>query len=153
MDKRVAECDPVPLDRAFAVKWYAEGWIDCWNSNRPQRVRDILTEDFVLDSPTTRHTGWHVQGYQATMDYIRYVLTAYPDPATGGDPWTIGVGHTSAAGAPNVVKGMKFHVVNNSEFLGYLIIQSTEPNEATGVLDGPGVERVHTGDPVKTQLQ
>ena len=21
-------------------------------------------------------------------------LTAYPDPATGGDPWTIGVGHT-----------------------------------------------------------
>jgi len=61
------------------VKWYADGWIDCWNSNRPERVRDILTEDFVLDSPTTRHTGWRVQGYQATMDYIRYVLTAYPD--------------------------------------------------------------------------
>jgi len=27
---------------------------------------------------------------------------AYPDPATGGDPWTIGVGHTG----PEVFKGM-----------------------------------------------
>lgn len=33
-------------------------------------------------------------------------LKAYPDPATGGEPWTIGVGHTSAAGAPTVRKGM-----------------------------------------------
>lgn len=33
-------------------------------------------------------------------------LKAYPDPATGGEPWTIGVGHTSAAGPPKVVKGM-----------------------------------------------
>ena len=28
-------------------------------------------------------------------------LTAYPDPATGGDPWTIGFGHTG----PEVAKG------------------------------------------------
>lgn len=34
-------------------------------------------------------------------------LNAYPDPATNGDPWTIGYGHTSAAGIPNVKKGMK----------------------------------------------
>jgi len=34
------------------------------------------------------------------------VLKAYPDPATGGDPWTIGVGHTSLAGLPMVVPGM-----------------------------------------------
>lgn len=33
-------------------------------------------------------------------------LKAYPDPATGGEPWTIGVGHTSAAGAPKVYKGL-----------------------------------------------
>lgn len=33
-------------------------------------------------------------------------LKAYPDPATGGEPWTIGVGHTSAAGLPKVYKGM-----------------------------------------------
>ena len=34
------------------------------------------------------------------------VLRAYADPGTGGSPWTIGVGHTSAAGLPNVVPGM-----------------------------------------------
>lgn len=33
-------------------------------------------------------------------------LKAYPDPATGGEPWTIGCGHTSAAGPPKVTKGM-----------------------------------------------
>src|SRR6266404_2790529 len=78
MNVHVAEPDQAPLDRAFAVKWYAEGWIDCWNSNRPERVRDLLTEDFVLDSPTTRHTGWQVRGHQATMDYLRSALSAHP---------------------------------------------------------------------------
>ncbi|MDQ0314867.1 glycoside hydrolase family protein [Amorphus orientalis] len=34
------------------------------------------------------------------------VLKAYPDPATGGEPWTIGVGHTSRAGPPSVRPGM-----------------------------------------------
>ena len=79
MNMQSLKPDQVKLDPSFAEKWYAEGWIDCWNSNRPERVRDILTEDFVLDSPTTRHTGWHVQGHEATIGYIRYVLAAYPD--------------------------------------------------------------------------
>jgi len=67
----------------------------------------------------------------------------------GGKPWA----SISLGAKDNVVKGMKFNVVNNNEFLGYLTIQTTEPNEATGVLDGPAVEKVHTGDQVKTQLQ
>lgn len=33
-------------------------------------------------------------------------LTAYPDPGTGGDPWTIGYGLTSAAGIITVKKGL-----------------------------------------------
>ncbi len=79
MNTQELQVDRVTLDESFAEKWYADGWIDCWNSNRPERVRDILTEDFILDSPTTRHTGWHVQGYEAASNYIRYVLAAYPD--------------------------------------------------------------------------
>ena len=43
---------------------------------------------------------------QACLDLIKRfegcVLTAYPDPGTGGDPWTIGVGHTG----PEVHKGL-----------------------------------------------
>lgn len=67
----------------------------------------------------------------------------------GGKPWA----SITLGSKDNVTKGMKFNVINNSEFLGYLTIQTTEPNEATGVLDGPAVDKVHTGDQVKTQLQ
>lgn len=34
------------------------------------------------------------------------VLKAYPDPGTGGAPWTIGIGHTASAGKPVVTKGL-----------------------------------------------
>lgn len=78
MTVHVTSPDAASLDRTFAVDWYA-GWIDAWNSNRPDRVFELLTEDFVLDSPTTRHTHSLVQGQQAAHDYIRYVLAAYPD--------------------------------------------------------------------------
>lgn len=39
-------------------------------------------------------------------------LTAYADPATHGEPYTIGYGHTSLAGPPKVTRGMK---ISNSE--------------------------------------
>lgn len=41
-------------------------------------------------------------------------LTAYPDPATGGDPWTIGVGHTG----PEVKRGM---TITEAQSAAYLI--------------------------------
>jgi uncharacterized protein HemX len=67
----------------------------------------------------------------------------------GSKPWaSITIGSKD-----NVEKGMKFNVINNNEFLGYLTIQTTEPTEAAGVLEGPKVEKVKTGDQVKTQLQ
>lgn len=70
--------DHTPLDRTFAPHWY-DGWLRAWNENRPELVYELLTEDFVLDSPTTRHTDWSIRGQDAAADYIRYVLTAYPD--------------------------------------------------------------------------
>ena len=67
----------------------------------------------------------------------------------GGKSWaTISLGSKE-----NVEKGMRFNVINNNEFLGYLTVQTTEPNEAAGVLEGPGVNKVKQGDQVKTQLQ
>jgi lysozyme len=48
---------------------------------------------------------------QRHIDFIKkhegLRLKAYPDPGTGGDPWTIGYGHTSRAGPPAVKPGMK----------------------------------------------
>lgn len=43
------------------------------------------------------------------------VLTAYPDPGTGGDPWTIGYGHTG----PDVFPGDKITEEEAEELLRY----------------------------------
>ena len=70
--------NPEPLDHEFASNWY-QGWIDAWNSHDPKQVVPLITEDFILESPTTRHTGWFVQGHEATCKYLAYVMNAYPD--------------------------------------------------------------------------
>jgi lysozyme len=44
-------------------------------------------------------------------------LTAYPDPATGGEPYTIGYGHTYRAGPPKVTLGMR---ISSAEALSIL---------------------------------
>lgn len=83
------------------------------------------------------------EGMPSLEGVVQGVFTA------GNKPWaTISIGSKDM-----VEKGMQFKVVNNNEFLGYLTIQTTEPKEAAGVLDGPRVEKVRTGDQVKTQLQ
>lgn len=56
-------------------------------------------------------------GRKAIAGHEGVRLTAYPDPATGGEPWTIGVGHTSAAGAPKVTKGMTITAAQCDEIL------------------------------------
>lgn len=47
---------------------------------------------------------------QASVDLIKsfegWSAKAYPDPATGAEPITIGYGHTTAAGPPSVHMGM-----------------------------------------------
>lgn len=45
------------------------------------------------------------------------VLTAYPDPATKAEPYTIGYGHTSAAGQPHVSPGMRISKETADEIL------------------------------------
>lgn len=44
-------------------------------------------------------------------------LTAYPDPATGGEPWTIGYGTTTGAGVGKVAKGMTITPVQAESML------------------------------------
>jgi hypothetical protein len=51
-----------------------------------------------------------------------------------------------------VVKGMKFNVVDNGNFLGELTIEQVDEREATGKLEGPKITEVHPGVEVKTQL-
>jgi lysozyme len=56
-------------------------------------------------------------GRKAIAGHEGVRLKAYPDPATGGEPWTIGVGHTSAAGPPTVTKGMTITAEECDEIL------------------------------------
>jgi lysozyme len=44
-------------------------------------------------------------------------LKAYPDPATGGEPWTIGYGLTSAAGIVPVKRGLVITQAQADEYL------------------------------------
>jgi hypothetical protein len=67
----------------------------------------------------------------------------------GGKPWA----SISIGSKDNVEKGTRFNVINNNEFLGYLTIQTAEPTDAAGVLEGPKVDKIKQGDQVKTQLQ
>lgn len=46
------------------------------------------------------------RGIDLICEFEGFSAKAYPDPATGGEPWTIGYGHTSKAGPPLVRKGM-----------------------------------------------
>jgi uncharacterized phage infection (PIP) family protein YhgE len=59
----------------------------------------------------------------------------------------------SVGSSDNVTKGMKFNVINRNsgEFLGYLTIDSVQPNEAIGQLEGK-VDKVQPGVEVRTQL-
>lgn len=67
----------------------------------------------------------------------------------GGVPYaTISIGS-----ADNVIKGMKFKVIDQTRFLGYLTVDSVDPQEAAGHLEGPAVDAIVPGVEVRTQWQ
>ncbi|HEX4109031.1 MAG TPA: nuclear transport factor 2 family protein [Solirubrobacteraceae bacterium] len=66
------------VDASIAQRFY-DGWLDAWNQDDSDSVFAIVTEDFVLSSPTTRLTGMPVDNAEALRDYIVYIRSAYPD--------------------------------------------------------------------------
>lgn len=60
----------------------------------------------------------------------------------------------SVGSSDNVVKGMKFNVIDRQQgtFLGILTVDTVEPNAATGRLEGPRLNQVGPGSEVRTQL-
>jgi lysozyme len=58
---------------------------------------------------------------QAGIDLIKAFeglrLKAYPDPATGGEPWTIGYGTTTSAGVGKIAKGLTITAVQAESML------------------------------------
>jgi hypothetical protein len=70
-------------------------------------------------------------------------------PINGIPYATISVGSNES-----VQKGMTFNVIDRErgQFLGMLTVESVQPNEATGRLEGPGVASARQGTEVRTQL-
>ena len=60
----------------------------------------------------------------------------------------------SVGSADGVTRGMEFKVVDRTtgNFLGTLIVDTVEPNEAVGRLEGPRVAEIRPGVEVRTQL-
>lgn len=60
----------------------------------------------------------------------------------------------SVGSADSVVRGMQFNVVDRASgrFLGKLTVDTVEPNEATGRLEGPAIAEIRPGVEVRTQL-
>ena len=87
----------------------------------------------------------------------------FGDLATAGAPAVRGqiTGKRQLANGPHasisvgseddVVRGMRFAVFDrdNSDFLGFLNIIDVDDNVATGRLEGPAVDRINSGDPVR----
>ena len=48
----------------------------------------------------------NAKGIALLKEFEGCKLRGYADPGTGGEPYTIGFGHTSMAGPPHVTKGM-----------------------------------------------
>jgi lysozyme len=56
---------------------------------------------------------YDAEGMDLTEDAEGCVLTAYPDPGTGAEPWTIGYGHTG----PDVRPGMTITMDDAADLL------------------------------------
>ena len=56
--------------------------------------------------------------------------------------------------ADGVQRGMEFKILDRQggNFLGTLVVESVEPNEATGRLQGPGLAQIRPGVEARTQL-
>jgi len=122
------------LNHAAAHDWY-DRWLAAWSSGDPETIRPLITDDFVLESPTTRHTGWSVVGPDQTRDYLAYVFRAYPDIAwertlpgmfSDDEPraafWWRGTGHfTGVLDPPGIAgtgRGFVFEGVEVFDFRG-----------------------------------
>jgi hypothetical protein len=60
----------------------------------------------------------------------------------------------SVGSSDNVTKGMKFSVIDSGagKFLGYVTVDSVQPNEAVGQVEGPAVDKIQANLEVKTKL-
>jgi len=108
-----------------------------------ERERRLLAEQLTQAS-TENQQAIAKSGLPSINGVIRDVRNI------AGRPYaTISVGT-----ADGVQRGMEFKILDRQggNFLGTLVVDSVEPNEATGRLDGPKVAEIRPGVEARTQL-
>jgi GH24 family phage-related lysozyme (muramidase) len=110
-------------------------------------------------------------GLRLIQEHEGLRLTAYPDPGTGGDPWTIGYGHTGSDVRPGLVitkeratQLLRSDVSRAETSVGYYIQASLNQNQFDALVSftfnvGPGAlknstlrKRLNNGEPVNTVI-
>ena len=66
----------------------------------------------------------------------------------GGQPYAM----ISVGSEDDVKPGMRFKVVDNNEFLGYLTVEQVDDTQSIGQLSGPSVGRIGPNSQVRTQI-
>jgi GH24 family phage-related lysozyme (muramidase) len=75
-------------------------------------------------APVAPHpgAGGHLDGLRMIKEFEGFRERAYPDPASGGDPWTIGYGFTRVNGRP-VVPGQTMAAAEADQLLNTMVGQ------------------------------
>ena len=124
-----------------------------------ERERRLLAEQLTQASTENNRLGMIIKNANISVDQANVIAQkAGPSingvirdvrPIAGQQYATVSVGT-----ADGVHRGMEFKVLDRQggNFLGTLVIDSVEPNEATGHLAGPRVAEIRPGVEVRTQL-
>ena len=124
-----------------------------------ERERRLLAEQLTQASAENQRLGLIIKNANLSpADQTRIATRSGPPingvirdvrPIAGRRYGTISVGL-----ADGVQRGMEFKILDreNGNFLGTLIVESVEPNEATGQLQGPGLAQIRPGVEARTQL-
>jgi GH24 family phage-related lysozyme (muramidase) len=97
----------------------------------------VAPELFNKDQPwyKTWQQGGKLHDYEAAAKLIKEFegchLSAYPDPLSGGDPWTIGYGTTRYSDGRKVQRGDKITVIEAAKLLNLEIERIVEKLRAT----------------------
>ncbi|MEB3317638.1 MAG: C39 family peptidase [Cyanobacteriota bacterium] len=71
-------------------------------------------------APAASVSGAHPDAFRLIRDFEGFADKAYPDPASGGDPWTIGYGFTRVNGKP-VVPGQTMSHAEADQLLSTMV--------------------------------
>ncbi|MCJ8053914.1 lysozyme [Shinella curvata] len=108
--------DAQPLDTPELPLRVGDLWIAPSRGNRTKQWDGASWADFpsIVEAPAQSGLTTSPSGRKALTQREGNVLTAYQDSI---GIWTIGVGHTSAAGLPSVAKGLKITAAESDEIL------------------------------------